>query len=289
MAHFLRALFQRFYSPSSVSGSMGRWSVCGLIIGVMLGQAPVWSAPALKSPAPMASPTVFGQPLGHAASLNNPPEGAVSRSPAERDAIVQYNEGVRLFLASQSDASLDAKAATQLVKQADEAFEKALKANPLLLEAHSNRGYVALSRGKYNEALKHFEKAMALNPNHEVTLAGYGVTLQELKQYPAAVKTLETLTRLHPDSDRHWFNLGAVHQKQQNYPQALAAYQQALRLNPKHQPSLFNVGTVYHQQKKGEEAWVYYERCAESDPGTPLALQAQRRMTDLKRQVMLKP
>jgi tetratricopeptide (TPR) repeat protein len=203
------------------------------------------------------------------------------RSPAEQEAINAYNEGVRLFLAAQSDANLDARSANALTKQAETKFKQAIKANPLLLEAHSNLGYVEMSRKRYRQAKPYFESALALNKSHEVTLAGYAVTLQELGETAKAISILESLTAQHPESDRHWFNLGSIYQRQQNVNKASQAYLEALKINPKHQPSQFNLATLYHQNKSHQEAWVYYERCIETDPGTPLALQAQHRLNTL--------
>jgi|GEM_PF-5415401 len=208
---------------------------------------------------------------------------STEKAPSEK-AVDHYNEGVRLFLASQSDSRINAKASYELLQQAEKEFKKAIRYDKELLVAYSNLGYVYLSEKRHRTANKYFEKALAIDPNHKITLAGYGITKSELKENDEAVSILTKLTNLEPDSERHWFNLGTVYQKSDKPNQAQDAYEQALLRNPQHQPSMFNMGTLYHAQLKYDLAWTYYERCVQMNPGSPLALQAQHRLKMLETQ-----
>ena len=206
-----------------------------------------------------------------------------SESP-EQAALKAYNEGVRLFFASQSTVTQTVAGVYRLQQDAKKQFKIALRLNPALLEAESNLGYVELAQKNPKKALNHFEQALKLNATHEASLAGLGIVLDQTNRSNEAIERLTQLTQLYPEKEQHWFNLGTIYQAQQAHENAINAYQQSLLRNPKHLPSLFNLATIYHDLKQPKNAWMFYQRCIQSDPGTPLALQAQHRVTSLQKQ-----
>lgn len=199
-------------------------------------------------------------------------------------ALKAYNEGVRLFFASQSTVTQTVAGVYRLQQDAKKQFKTALRLNPSLVEAESNLGYVELAQKNPQKALNHFEQALKLNATHEASLAGLGIVLDQTNRSNEAIERLKQLTQLYPEKEQHWFNLGTIYQAQQAHENAINAYQQSLLRNPKHLPSLFNLATIYHDLKQPKNAWTFYQRCIQSDPGTPLALQAQHRILSLQKQ-----
>ena len=203
-------------------------------------------------------------------------------SPKE-EAVVLYNEGVRLFQASQDTSTQSVGDSYRLRQNAKKAFNNALKLNPELVEAHSNLGYIELAESHAKKAVPYFEKAVALNAKHEASVAGLAIALNESGNPSRAIELLTSLTKWYPESERHWFNLGTIFQQESRNEEAIDAYKRALLVNPKHPPTFFNLATLYHESKQAQSAWTYYERCIQMDPGSALALQSQNRILQLEK------
>ena len=202
---------------------------------------------------------------------------------ANEEAVLLYNEGVRLFQASQESNTQSIGEAYRLRQDAKKAFHNAVKLNPELTEAHSNLGYIELTENHPKKAVPYFEKAIALNAKHEASLAGLAIAYNEAKDSAKAIELLTSLTKWYPETERHWFNLGTIFQQEQANEKAIDAYKKALLINPKHPPTFFNLATLYHEMKQPQNAWTYYERCIQMDPGSGLALQSQNRILLLEK------
>jgi tetratricopeptide (TPR) repeat protein len=201
----------------------------------------------------------------------------------KEEAVVLYNEGVRLFQASQDTSTQSIGDSYRLRQDAKKSFNLALKLNPELVEAHSNLGYIELAENHYKKAVPYFEKAVAFNAKHEASVAGLAIALNESGNPTKAIELLTSLTKWYPESERHWFNLGTLFQQENQNEQAIDAYKRALLVNPKHPPTFFNLATLYHETKQPQIAWTYYERCIQMDPGSALALQSQNRILLLEK------
>jgi tetratricopeptide (TPR) repeat protein len=218
----------------------------------------------------------------HATPQKTPVKATPLLSPKE-EAVVLYNEGVRLFQASQDNTTQSIGDAYRLRQDAKKAFNNALKLNPELVEAHSNLGYIELAESHAKKAVSYFEKAVALNAKHEASVAGLAIALNESGNPTRAIELLSSLTKWYPESERHWFNLGTIFQQEARNEEAIDAYKNALLVNPKHPPTFFNLATLYHESKQAQSAWTYYERCIQMDPGSALALQSQNRILQLEK------
>ncbi len=225
---------------------------------------------------PQASKTVNATPQ------KTPAKATPLLSPKE-EAVVLYNEGVRLFQASQDTATQSIGDTYRLRQDAKKAFHNALKLNPELVEAHSNLGYIELAENRPKKAVPYFEKAVALNAKHEASVAGLAIALNESGNPTKAIELLTSLTKWYPEHERHWFNLGTIFQQEARSDDAIDAYKNALLVNPKHPPTFFNLATLYHESKQAQSAWTYYERCIQMDPGSALALQSQNRILQLEK------
>jgi tetratricopeptide (TPR) repeat protein len=235
---------------------------------------------------PLPADAKFGLPQATKTVKATPQQTPAKATPllsSKEEAVVLYNEGVRLFQASQDTSTQSIGESYRLRQDAKKAFNNALKLNPELVEAHSNLGYIELAENHYKKAVPYFEKAVALNAKHEASVAGLAIALNESGNPTKAIELLTSLTKWYPESERHWFNLGTLFQQENQNEQAIDAYKRALLVNPKHPPTFFNLATLYHETKQPQIAWTYYERCIQMDPGSALALQSQNRILQLEK------
>lgn len=259
------------------------WALPTAQAGVKRPQTSTTHTPA--TPASSVTPTPPAKKAPKVTKLTQPAPSidAVPKLAPKEEAVVIYNEGVRLFHASQDTSTQSIGESYRLRQNAKKAFKQALKLNPDLVEAHSNLGYIELTESHAKQAMPYFEKAVGLSPRHEASVAGWAMALHESAQSEKALALLTSLTQWYPETERHWFNLGTILQQQGQHEKAVDAYKNALLVNPKHPPSFFNLATLYHEAKQPQTAWTYYERCIQMDPGSALALQSQSRILLLEK------
>jgi tetratricopeptide (TPR) repeat protein len=197
----------------------------------------------------------------------------------EQAALEAYNTGVRLFRAAQQESSRgELYNQSQLLKEAEACFKKALKLNPKLVEAPSNLGFLYLSQNKNKKAEAAFEQALVLDPKHSVSLNGLATVAALSNNFPKALSTLDALLSSNPTQAQLWFNKGSVLQKFGQWQAAEAAYTKAIELDSTHQASLFNLATLYDNTNQPVLAKRYYELTKHVAIDTPIGLEALRRL-----------
>ncbi|NIQ02832.1 MAG: tetratricopeptide repeat protein, partial [Nitrospinaceae bacterium] len=116
----------------------------------------------------------------------------------DEKAKIHYQEGVRLSQNHQW-------------KKAIEAFEKAVKLDPLHALAQANLG-VAYSHLKlYKEALLAFDKALKLGYDHAGLRYNRGVSFAQVKLLEEAARELETALKMNPRMVKADYDLGVVY------------------------------------------------------------------------------
>jgi tetratricopeptide (TPR) repeat protein len=113
-----------------------------------------------------------------------------AKQPVQKDgdsSITVYNQGVELMLAKK-------------FPQAQAKFERAIKANPTLAEAHNNLGYTLRKQGaaNYQESLEHYNRAIELKPKLVEVYMYRGVLYIEMGRKSDAEADLGTLQKLSP-------------------------------------------------------------------------------------------
>lgn len=212
----------------------------------------------------------------------NVEQSTVESSP-ETQALADYNQGVELFRAAQLEgAKGDGRSQERILKNAADKFLSALKANPDLLEAQSNLGFVYLTLKKYKNAIAAFQAALIMNDKHLNSLNGLATTFAFNDQITESIVTFDKLTTLAPANADYLFNMGAVLQKAGRIDDARVVYERALKVNPTHQRTLFNMGTLLENQGKSEEALGYYDRAKGAEIGNTVGLEALHRIDAIR-------
>lgn len=127
----------------------------------------------------------------------------------------------------------------QLLVEAREHCEKALKINPQFVIAAVNLGYVLYRQGKHEDALRHFDELRHKYPTNSALFLNYGFLLyleylrdnreEALRQ--ATAQTLQSWN-LNQNSDVAANNLGYFYYEQGDYAQAVDFWKKADTLSP---------------------------------------------------------
>ncbi len=114
-------------------------------------------------------------------------------------------------------------------------LDTAIRLNPKLAGAHTNRGrmLLALGRDRAHDALKAFKTALELKPDDTDALADMAVALRILGDLEGEFKTLASLLKFKPEMSEIWLRLGAVEFKRGRVKKALMCFNRVLELDSK--------------------------------------------------------
>jgi tetratricopeptide (TPR) repeat protein len=112
------------------------------------------------------------------------------------------------------------------------AYEKALKFDPSLVEAHNNLGNLLDNLGRPDEALAHYQSAANLRPDMALVHENLGTQLVELGRFDDAMREYQAAARLAPLDPQPEYLMGKAWLRRGQSREAVAAFQEALRLEP---------------------------------------------------------
>ena len=124
-------------------------------------------------------------------------QSITSRPVSNTQAEQLVSEGIRSFESGETAA-------------AQNAFRKALVAEPDNVLAHTYLGIIADRTGDLAEAERHFSAAALADPTSPSAHNNYGAILRKLKRNDDAAKQFETSLRLNPDQASAAINLGQI-------------------------------------------------------------------------------
>jgi tetratricopeptide (TPR) repeat protein len=116
--------------------------------------------------------------------------------------------------------------------QALEAFDKAIKLNPLLSGPHYGKGLALSDKGRLKEAVEELKTAIALNPGDASPHSNLCVVYQRLNRYEDSILEAQKAIQLSPQSAPAYNNLGVSYGYEKEFEEAFQAFQQAVSLNP---------------------------------------------------------
>jgi tetratricopeptide (TPR) repeat protein len=146
-------------------------------------------------------------------SLSLPDMSAAPASPAPANSGTGTVSYYRLKHKVPKEATKEfnsAMAATQK-GQKEEAIghlEKALKIDPLFMEAHNNLAARYVEKADIKKAAYHFQRASELDPGNAVVFSNYSTVLLAMGQAEEALAAARTSVRLNPTSVRGRYALG---------------------------------------------------------------------------------
>jgi len=109
-------------------------------------------------------------------------------------------------------------------------FDKAIRADPGYAPGWSNKGYVLLGLGRYDEALECCSRAVEVSPNYSYAWNARGNALKKLGRHAEAIKSYEKAISLKRDYAHPWNGMGDALRQLGQYSQAIDCYNRALKI-----------------------------------------------------------
>ena len=147
-----------------------------------------------------------------------------------------------------------------------DAYDKALRLNPDLVEAYNNRGSAKFTLGQHKAAIADFNEAIARNPDYAQIYNNRGLAKGALGQYDAAIADYDAAIARNPDNAEHYTNRGAARAALSQYEAAFADYDKALRLNPDFAGAYNNRGSAKFTLGQHEAAIADFNEAITRNP-----------------------
>ena len=130
------------------------------------------------------------------------------------------------------------------------------------------RGFDALERGSYREAIRAYRKIIHLEPNNATAWYNLGVAYGKLGQYDKTVRANQEAIRLEPNNAKawYWYNLGVAYRELGQHDKAISAYREAIRLKPDFGDAWDNLGSAYSELGQYEQENRAYQEAIRLEP-----------------------
>jgi adenylate cyclase len=131
---------------------------------------------------------------------------------------------MRDYLNRWNEAAKDTEARQDLLKQAEDALQKAFSLDPTIAMNHMDDGFIRRAKGDHQGALDAFDRALALDPNLAL---GYAQKANQLvltgrpKEAPALALKAIRLSPRDPGISVFYWVLGRAHFAMRNYDEAI--------------------------------------------------------------------
>jgi tetratricopeptide (TPR) repeat protein len=144
--------------------------------------------------------------------------------------------------------------------EAEEEFQKALKANPRSIEVLTELAELERSQRKLTEAITYYRQAEELDPLSYDLAYGLGVCYTYTQEYPRAIEWLQKAVTLAPNSADGRFALGRALFHNEQFSAALPELQAALRTEPRMKEAFALLGRAYLKLGRNQEAKAALQR-----------------------------
>ena len=152
------------------------------------------------------------------------------------------------------------------MKEAVDAFKKALRLKADYPEAHNNLGNALKDQGRLDEALDAYLSALRLKPDYAEAHNNLGIALKDQGRWNESVASFRSALQFKPDYAEAHYNLGIALMKQGRLDEAIEAYHSALRLKPDYAEALNNLGMTFKEQGRLDEAADSYRSALRFNP-----------------------
>ncbi len=125
----------------------------------------------------------------------------------------------------------------------------------------------ALERdGSLYEAVNAYQKALRVNSRLAEAHRALGLASMELHRFEAAREHFDTYRRFAPEDTSVWSDIGDTYSRQNKDEEALAAFSKALRANPKDRVALLQSGLIASRRGREREAQGFFRRVTRAEP-----------------------
>lgn len=149
--------------------------------------------------------------------------------------------------------------------------ERAIEANPQLVQAHINLISLYARTRQFDKAEKHYRAAVAINPNMTDSHYNFGVMLTMQDRFGEAAKAFQRALLLDPYSAEAHHNYAAMIEREGRLDEAAQHYRRAIENKPGHRMAHFHLGRILVNQDKLAEAIEHFQKSlTPEDEQTPM-------------------
>ncbi len=145
-----------------------------------------------------------------------------------------------------------------------------------------NEGLVLAENGSYVDAIERFQAALEIDPDFVDAEYNLGVTLKMLKSYPKAIRHLDRAVELRPDNSEYLFALGNCLFHIDRFEDAADAFEKVVAADSSQTKALYSLAVCYEKLELREDAIRAWERYLVLDPTSAWAIEARKRLDELK-------
>jgi protein O-GlcNAc transferase len=159
--------------------------------------------------------------------------------------------------------------------EAEEQFQRALKANPRSIEVLIELAELERSQWKFAEAITYYTQAEPFDPLNSEIAYGLGVCYTYTQEYPRAIEWLQKAVTLAPDSAPGRFALGRALFHQGQFAAAIPELKAALQREPRMKEAYVLLGRAYSKLGRPEEAKAALQKLDELNRAESQAAEAK--------------
>ncbi|MFN0109199.1 MAG: tetratricopeptide repeat protein, partial [Blastocatellia bacterium] len=149
--------------------------------------------------------------------------------------------------------------------------ERALEANPQLIQAHINLISLYARTSQFDKAEKRYRSALAVNPNLADSHYNFGVLMAMQEKYQEAAKAFQRSFELNPFNAEAHYNFAAIVEGNGRLDEAAAHFRHAIQNKPDHRLAHFRLGRILVNQDKLAEAIEHLQKTlTPEDDQTPM-------------------
>jgi choline-sulfatase len=160
--------------------------------------------------------------------------------------------------------------------------QKALAADPEMLEGYTRLGNVYGKAGRHEDSIAAYRKALAIDPEHLMSTYNLALAYRTAGKIDEAIVGFERTQQLDPRSGRAHFQLGDIYMQRGDPAKALAVLQAGLSLEVDRPPFLVKLGEAHLELKQYDQAEKVLQEAVKLRSDVPrgqynLALVAEQR------------
>ena len=153
--------------------------------------------------------------------------------------------------------------------EAEEEFQKALKANPRSSEVLTKMAELKRSQRKFDEAIAYYTQAQQFGPLKYEIAYGLGTCYTFKQEYPRAIEWFQKTVTLAPEFVEGQFSLGDALFKNGQFEGAIRELKAALKLEPGRKQGYYLIGRAYSKLGRPDEAKAAFQKFDELNRAEP--------------------
>ena len=149
---------------------------------------------------------------------------------------------------------------------AEEFYKRALRHDPMHLDANYLLGTLYAEQRELAKALKFLQQAAEINPRSHMIQNNLGNIHQLSRQFEKAIACYRRALEIEPNMPEVQNNLGNIYKSNRQFAEAEECYRRVLIFRPDFAEGHCNLGMVLQNQKKFQEAMEHFRRALELSP-----------------------